>query len=145
MGLGSLIPKVVPLVSPILLPRTISSLAFQPSPSACHKVVRLFWCVEELEDVAASACCVIQDVPQGDLKALWPQQSFHHINIHHELGRKFPNILPKNLSPFFRLGSNRLSAPSLADAADSSPWCSFVFVPSRPLSHQETHVIRTGC
>ena len=40
--LGSLLPKVAPLVSPILLPRIVTSLTFLKSSSACHKVIRLF-------------------------------------------------------------------------------------------------------
>ena len=45
---------------------------FQPSSSACHEMVRLLLCVEELEKIAASCSCVLQDVPQGDLKVFWP-------------------------------------------------------------------------
>ena len=98
---GPLIPKVVPLVSPILLPRIVTSLTFQPSSSACNKVIRLFCCVEKLEDIAAPVSCVLQDVPQGDLKVLWPQQTFHQINFNYDLGCTFPNNLPLRLSPFF--------------------------------------------
>ena len=49
------------------------------------------------------------------------------------LGRHFPGNLPLHPSPFF------IGLPPTIGCSWSSrhhPWCSFVFVPSRPLGHQ---------
>ena len=52
-------------------------------------------------------------------------------------------LAPTDYQLFLRL-SQACLPPSIACRGRRvlSPWRSFVFVPSRPLSHQETHVIR---
>ena len=60
---GSLMQKIVSLVSPTFLPRIVSPLTFQSSSSACNEVNRLFCCVEEPENAATPVICVLQDVP----------------------------------------------------------------------------------
>ena len=102
---------------------------------------------------AGKYCCPFSLSASGrtsrrpQLKVFWPQQSLNQINIHFHLGATFQSNLPPHLSPFFLLGSNPPSAvpgllvtiPSFTcrDRRILSPWCSFVFVPSRPLGHQE--------
>ena len=89
--------------------------------------------------------CVLQDVPQGDLKVLWPWQTFHQINFHYDLGALFQIIFhcvyhfffilaPTDCHLFLRL-SQACLPPSISCRGRRilSPWCSFVFVPSGPL------------
>ena len=85
----------------------------------------------------------------GRPQSFWPQQSFHHFNIHHDLGATFQIIFHCIHHPFFNLAPTDyqvfldFSPPSITCRCRRllSPWSSFVFVPSRPLSHQETHVV----
>ena len=101
--------------------------------------------------MAAPVSCVPQDVPQGDLKVLWPQQTFHHFNIHCDLGAAFLLIFHCIHHPFFNCAPTDcqlfldFSPPSITCRCRRilSPWRSFVCVPSRPFGHKETHVIRT--
>ena len=69
----------MPFVLPILLPCTVSSLTLQHSSSACHKVV-LFWCIKEMEIIAASSSFVLQDVFES-VKVFWRLQIFHNFKI----------------------------------------------------------------
>ena len=127
----------------------LSLPTLQPSSSACHKVVRLFCCVEELEDIATPVICVLQDVPLRDILAFWSQQTFHHLNIHYDLGAIFQIIFHCIHHPFSSWAPSDyrvflvFSPPSITCRCRRilSPWRSFVFA-SRPLGHHEAQAIR---
>ena len=88
---------------------------------------------------------MFQDVPQRDLQVFWPWQTFHHLSIHFDLGAIFHIIFHCTHHPFFLWAPTdyRLflvfSPPSFLCRCRRilSPWCSCVFVPSRPLGQQE--------
>ena len=93
-----------------------------------------FRCVEKLENIAASSSCVLQDIPQGDLKETYVLGATFQI-IFHCIHHPYFNWAPIDYQLF-------LDFPPPSTLL-LSPRRSFVLVPSRPLSHQETHVIRT--
>ena len=109
----------MPLVLPVLLPCTVSSLTFQPSSAVCHKVVRLFWCVEELEKMLPlQVACFKTYLTETS------RFSFHHFKIHYDLGATFQIIFhcihhPFSIALQLTISCSSRRHPSLADADES--------------------------
>ena len=85
---------------------------------------------------------VEHDVPLDRTLSFLALAKFPPLQYPISFGHNFPNNLPLHPSPFFSdglqptIGCSWFSChhPSLAEADEfMCPWCSFVFVPSRPL------------